>query len=131
MEQTKPVAVGESASVYDSAIRRANIRIVPFLFVCFVLNYLDRINVGFGKLGFVKTLGFTDQVFGIGVSLFFIGFILFEILRATGSETTHRYATAVTHAIFLSTAPIGADLTVFDAYSLPTGTCCTPILLSK
>jgi ACS family phthalate transporter-like MFS transporter len=52
---------------------------MPFLFTCFVLNYIDRINVGFAKLHFQDSLGFSDAVFGLGLSLFFVGYLLFEV----------------------------------------------------
>ena len=54
-------------------------RLIPFLFTCFVLNYIDRINVGFAKLHFQNSLGFSDAVFGLGLSLFFVGYLLFEV----------------------------------------------------
>jgi ACS family phthalate transporter-like MFS transporter len=54
-------------------------RLVPFLFACFVLNYIDRTNVGFAKLHFQDSLGFSDAVFGLGLSLFFVGYLLFEV----------------------------------------------------
>ena len=54
-------------------------RLIPFLFTCFVLNYIDRINVGFAKLHFQDSLGFSDAVFGLGLSLFFVGYLLFEV----------------------------------------------------
>src|SRR5215467_1150921 len=54
-------------------------RLIPFLFTCFVLNYIDRINVGFAKLHFQDNLGFSDAVFGLGLSLFFAGYLLFEV----------------------------------------------------
>ena len=54
-------------------------RLIPFLFTCYVLNYIDRTNVGFAKLHFQNSLGFSDAVFGFGVSLFFAGYLLFEV----------------------------------------------------
>lgn len=60
-------------------LTRAKWRIVPFLFLCFVVNYIDRSNVGFAKLHFQKELGFSDAVYGLGVSLFFVGYLLFEV----------------------------------------------------
>ena len=54
-------------------------RLIPFLFTCFVLNYIDRINVGFAKLHFQDSLGFSDAVYGLGVSLFFVGYLFFEV----------------------------------------------------
>jgi D-galactonate transporter len=54
-------------------------RIVPFLMLCYVVAYLDRVNVGFAKLQMARDLGFSDTVYGLGAGLFFIGYFLFEV----------------------------------------------------
>ena len=54
-------------------------RIVPILFVCYVMNFLDRINVGFAQLQMKEHLGFADTVYGLGAGLFFIGYFFFEV----------------------------------------------------
>src|ERR1700757_2885332 len=54
-------------------------RIIPFLFLCYVVAYLDRVNVGFAKLQMQSDLKFSDTVFFAGAGIFFIGYFLFEI----------------------------------------------------
>ncbi len=54
-------------------------RIVPFLMLCYVVAYLDRVNVGFAKLQMAQDLGFSETVYGLGAGLFFIGYFLFEV----------------------------------------------------
>lgn len=54
-------------------------RILPFIFACYVISYLDRTNVGFAALTMNKDLGLTAEQFGLGAGLFFIGYFLFEI----------------------------------------------------
>ena len=54
-------------------------RIVPFLMLCYVIAYLDRINVGFAKLQMSQDLAFSETVFGLGAGIFFIGYFLFEL----------------------------------------------------
>jgi len=66
-------------SALQDTLGRAKWRIIPFLFLCFVVNYIDRSNVGFAKLHFQKDLGFSDAVYGLGVSLFFVGYLMFEV----------------------------------------------------
>jgi MFS family permease len=73
------IALREPPDVLQNTLARARWRIVPFLFLCFVVNYIDRSNVGFAKLHFQKELGFSDAVYGLGVSLFFVGYLLFEV----------------------------------------------------
>ncbi|HLF31337.1 MAG TPA: MFS transporter [Xanthomonadales bacterium] len=54
-------------------------RIIPFLFLCYVAAFLDRVNVGFAKLQMAQELGFSDAVYGFGAGIFFIGYFLFEV----------------------------------------------------
>ena len=54
-------------------------RLVPFLMLCYVIAYLDRVIVGFAKLQMSQDLGFSETVFGLGAGVFFIGYFLFEV----------------------------------------------------
>ena len=58
---------------------RVTRRNMPFLFVCYVLAYVDRVNVGFAKLQMQQDLGMSDTVFGFGAGIFFIGYFFFEV----------------------------------------------------
>src|SRR5208283_1391246 len=71
---SSPSAGGESA-VY----KKVSWRIVPFLLLCYVAAYLDRVNVGFAKLQMQSDLSFSDTVYGLGAGIFFIGYFAFEI----------------------------------------------------
>ncbi|HSY57017.1 MAG TPA: MFS transporter, partial [Bradyrhizobium sp.] len=59
--------------------RKVIYRIIPFIFICYVLNYIDRVNVSFAKLQFQGDLALSDASYGLGVGLFYIGYILFEV----------------------------------------------------
>jgi D-galactonate transporter len=59
--------------------RKVVLRIVPFLMLCYVISYLDRVNVGFAKLQMSSDLGFSEAAFGLGAGLFFIGYFFFEV----------------------------------------------------
>ena len=63
----------------ESAIRKASRRLIPFLVLCYAVNFLDRVNVGFAALAMNEDLGFTPEVFGFGAGIFFAGYILFEV----------------------------------------------------
>ena len=52
---------------------------MPFLFLCYVLAFLDRVNIGFAKLQMAEQLQFSDAVFGMGAGIFFVGYFLFEV----------------------------------------------------
>jgi MFS family permease len=54
-------------------------RLIPFLFLCYVAAYLDRVNVGFAKLQMLQDLQFSETVYGLGAGIFFIGYFIFEV----------------------------------------------------
>jgi sugar phosphate permease len=59
--------------------RRVTWRLLPFLFLCYILAYLDRVNVGFARLQMQADLGLSDTAYGIGAGMFFIGYFFFEV----------------------------------------------------
>lgn len=63
----------------DAALSRARRKLIPFLFVLYVVAYLDRINVGFASLQMDRELGLSESVFGLGAGLFFLGYSIFEV----------------------------------------------------
>jgi MFS family permease len=54
-------------------------RLVPFLMLCYLAAYLDRVNVGFAKLQMLSDLRWSDTVYGLGAGIFFLGYFLFEV----------------------------------------------------
>jgi len=67
------------ATVADPTRRRIFRRLIPFLFILYIIAYLDRANVAFAKLPMSDDLGFSEAVFGLGAGIFYIGYILLEI----------------------------------------------------
>jgi MFS family permease len=64
----------------DAALyRKVSLHIVPFLFICYVVSFLDRINIGFAQLQMKQDLGFSDAMYGFGAAVFYIGYVLFEV----------------------------------------------------
>lgn len=72
-------AVADGPDLGASTIATVSRRLIPFLFLLFVVNFLDRVNVGFAALQMNADLRFTPEVFGLGVGLFFVAYVLFEI----------------------------------------------------
>ena len=62
-----------------SPFARVRRRLIPFLFVLYVVSYLDRINVGFAALQMNAALGFSPTVYGFGAGIFFLSYVLFEV----------------------------------------------------
>lgn len=63
----------------DALYRKVTLRLVPFLFLCYVISFLDRINIGFAQLQLKQDLGFSDAMYGLGAAVFYIGYVLFEV----------------------------------------------------
>jgi ACS family tartrate transporter-like MFS transporter len=66
-------------TIEASALRKVRWRLIPFLFVLYIVAYLDRVNVGFAAIDMNRDLGFSAAVYGLGSGLFFLSYTLFEI----------------------------------------------------
>jgi ACS family tartrate transporter-like MFS transporter len=62
-----------------TAVAKARRRLIPFLFLLYVVSYLDRINVGFAALQMNAALGFSDSVYSLGAGIFFLSYTLLEV----------------------------------------------------
>ncbi|MFD4417519.1 MFS transporter [Bacillus safensis] len=60
-------------------IRKVTRRIIPLLFLLYIISYLDRANVGYAALEMNEALGLTSKMFGLVTGIFFIGYFLFEV----------------------------------------------------
>ncbi|HWZ92289.1 MAG TPA: MFS transporter [Polyangiaceae bacterium] len=60
-------------------MRKVTWKLIPFLCICFMAAFMDRVNVGFAKQQMVVDLGFSTAVYGFGAGVFFIGYFLFEV----------------------------------------------------
>ncbi len=74
-----PGLASASASAEDKLYRKVTLRLIPFLVLCYVVAYLDRVNVGFAKLQMLSDLKFSDTVYGLGAGIFFLGYFIFEV----------------------------------------------------
>lgn len=63
----------------DAVVRKAAWRLVPILFLAYLINFIDRVNISFAKLQMSSTLGLDDVAFGIGAGMFFVGYFFFEV----------------------------------------------------
>jgi MFS transporter, ACS family, tartrate transporter len=69
----------EAGNIEARAYARVRRKLLPFLFVLYVVAYLDRINVGFAALQMNRQLGLSEAVFGFGAGIFFVGYFILEI----------------------------------------------------
>ncbi len=76
------------SNVVDRAKVKAYLRLLPVLFLCYIIAYVDRTNVAVAKLTMGKDLpGFDSWVFGFGGGIFFIGYFLLEIPDRSSSRS--------------------------------------------
>jgi D-galactonate transporter len=71
--------IAADSAAEDATYLKVTWRLIPFLLVCYIIAYLDRVNVGFAKLQMQNALGFSDVVYGLGAGMFFIGYFIFEV----------------------------------------------------
>ncbi len=62
-----------------ATLAKVSRHLIPFMFVLYVVAFLDRVNVGFAALQMNEDLGFSEVVYGLGAGIFFIGYFLFEV----------------------------------------------------
>jgi MFS family permease len=72
-------AIAPHPPALSSALRKITWRLIPFMFLLYVVAYLDRVNVGFAQLQMKQALGMSEAAYGLGAGLFFIGYFLFEV----------------------------------------------------
>jgi ACS family tartrate transporter-like MFS transporter len=74
MSTTQPLHVSPA-----HVIRKVSGRLLPFLFLLYIVAYIDRINVGFAALQMQGQLGLNDTIYGLGAGMFFAGYFLFQV----------------------------------------------------
>ena len=74
-DRASPASQQELDRIYKKVIWR----ILPFIFLLWMLAWIDRLNIGFAKLQMQPELGFSETVYGIGAGIFFLGYFFFEV----------------------------------------------------
>ncbi len=70
---------GRTRAIAARALAKVRVRLLPFMFVLYVVSYLDRVNVGFAALSMNRDLGFSAGTYGFGAGIFFLSYFLFEV----------------------------------------------------
>jgi len=99
-----------AGSIEARTIRKVLIRILPFIFLLYIISFLDRINIGFAALTMNKELAITSQQFGLLAGIFFFGYFLFGV---PSNLLLHKVGARVWIACILITWGIVAMLTGF------------------
>jgi ACS family tartrate transporter-like MFS transporter len=77
MSETEARAGGRTLG--REALRKVTLRLIPFMFLLYVFNILDRVNISIAVLTMKADLGFSDRVYGLGAGMFFVGYFFFEV----------------------------------------------------
>ncbi|RQR23742.1 MFS transporter [Burkholderia sp. Bp9142] len=72
-------ALQPELAVEERAYAKVTRRIVPFLCLCFVIAFLDRVNIAFAKLQMSSQLGWSEQIYGLGAGIFFLAYFICEV----------------------------------------------------
>ena len=112
------ISEGEATPALDRARRKAAWRLLPFLFLLYIVAYLDRANVAFARLPMAAELHFSEAVYGFGAGVFFIGYLLLEIPGALIVEhwSARRWIARILVSWGICTALVGCVHTAAQFY---------------
>jgi len=94
----------------QAVVRKVTLRIIPFMFLLYIVSYLDRANIGYAALEMNKELALTSEAFGFISGIFFIGYFLFEV---PSNVMLNKYGARVWIARILVTWGLIAAATAF------------------
>src|SRR5579863_2074005 len=109
-DQLPRPGAGAPSTFEEATYRKVARRLTPLLLLCYVVAYLDRVNVGFAKLQMAADLQLSDTVYGLGAGIFFIGYFLFEV---PSNMILHRVGARVWIARIMVTWGLISILTMF------------------
>ncbi|CAG4888386.1 MFS transporter [Paraburkholderia saeva] len=105
-----PGAGAPPSTFEEATYRKVAWRLTPLVMLCYVVAYLDRVNVGFAKLQMTADLNLSDAVYGFGAGIFFLGYFIFEI---PSNIILHKVGARVWIARIMATWGIVSMLTMF------------------
>ena len=76
---TLPASLPAMAWSEGRTRRQIALRLLPFLFILYITNFLDRTNLAYAAIGMARDLGFSDRVFGMGAGIFFVSYLALQI----------------------------------------------------
>ena len=103
-------AIGPAAAASAEHTRRCiALRLLPFVFVLYIINYLDRTSVAYAAIEMARDLGFNDRVFGMGIGIFFLSYVALQI---PGAVLAQRWST---RGMICATMIVSGSLTALTA----------------
>jgi len=104
-----PAAAEQDEQQTRAVYRKVILRLLPYLFLAYAINTIDRLNVSFAKLRMAEDIALTDAAYGIGAGIFYLGYILFEVpsnmyLQRIGARATLTRIMVLWGAVTVATA---------------------------
>ncbi|HIE9814663.1 TPA: MFS transporter [Klebsiella pneumoniae] len=100
----------DNSSLEQVTIKKVWKRLIPFIFLLYLINFLDRTNVSFAAIHMNKDIGLTQTIYGLGAGLFFLGYVIFEI---PSNILLHKFGARIWIARIMITWGIIAALMAF------------------
>ena len=92
--------------------RHVAVRLLPFVFVLYIINYLDRTSVAYAALGMSRDLGFNDRVLGLGIGIFFLSYVALQI---PGAVLAQRWSA---RGVICTTMIVSGSLTFIAGFAM-------------
>jgi MFS family permease len=99
-----------TSTFQEATYRKVALRFIPFLMLCYVVAFLDRVNIGIAKLSMLTDLRFSETAYGLGAGLFFLAYFIFEV---PSNLLMHRFGAKLWIARIMITWGVLAGLMAF------------------
>lgn len=113
-------ATGSTAQEVQRTYRKITWRLLPFLFLAYMINSIDRINISFAKLRMAEDLALSDAAYGLGAAAFFVGYLLFEVpsnlyMQRVGARLTIMRIMVLWGAVTIATSLVSSATGLYIA----------------
>src|SRR5215471_7759891 len=87
--------------------RQIAIRLLPFVFLLYIINYLDRTSVAYAAIGMARDLGFNDRVLGLGIGIFFLSYLSHWFIQEDRAKATSNFMAAIPVSLIIGSPVAG------------------------
>ena len=119
-EPGRPLLADAGTDEVQRTYRRITWRLLPFLFLAYMINSIDRINISFAKLRMAEDLALSDAAYGLGAAAFFVGYLLFEVpsnlyMQRVGARLTIMRIMVLWGLVTIGTSLVGSATGLYIA----------------
>ncbi|MFV3291603.1 MFS transporter [Pseudomonas sp. NY11955] len=119
-EPGRPLLTDAGTDEVQRTYRKITWRLLPFLFLAYMINSIDRINISFAKLRMAEDLALSDAAYGFGAAAFFVGYLLFEVpsnlyMQRVGARLTIMRIMVLWGLVTIGTSLVGSATGLYIA----------------